>query len=297
MSEAEAQAARRLRVITSQLRPETLSLAAREKDAKAAEHRGLSALTKLTVSLVPPTAVYYLLCALRKRQPHPWIPVAIASYSQAMGLIGVKDWLDELKSNLGIRSTLSKDFQLFNVVGSLVYTASQTSILSTHVGRIMFAFNVVYTLVYGYMLYLTLRYNRELAADDDAGAPGHAGKALKRSVPALSVWLASLLFTASVWWREAGLALREGKRSEIFSVLGFLLSAFGTYKAGLSASLHSKAEIAPFNGAVMFASAVTLGVLSLVPMWATNRSARIYLSGYVTTIISVLINARFAPSS
>ena len=72
------------------------------------------------------------------------------------------------------------------------------------------------------------------------------------------------------------------------------MSALAVFRAALSTVTTSVPAITPYAGVASLASAVSLGVLTMLPQWRTSPVARIYLPGYAAMVTCLLLIAWFA---
>lgn len=253
----------------------------------------LDTLTKLTLALIPPVGGWFLRSALTRKPPGEILSFLVAAYSQSVGLYGLKNMYDEIKKNLGRKMTQTRSFQVFSFAGSAVYTASLWGIIGTTVGKTFFGFNVIYTLAYGYFLYLTYVYNRDVPDPTPTGDGGAKRGKGRVHWPSFAGYAAAMAAMLTVWTRETRSAVGSGS-GNFLAIAGFLMSAFASLRAGLRTVLTSVPAITPFSGVAPLASAISLGILSLVPLARDQPVARIYLSGYLTMIYCLVVMAAFS---
>lgn len=79
-----------------------------------------------------------------------------------MGLVGVTDMQVEMSENLGVKLTLPKIYQMLSTIGYLFTVIGHFTIRHSPVGRVFLTFNMLFTLAYAYMIYLTFVYNNDL---------------------------------------------------------------------------------------------------------------------------------------
>jgi hypothetical protein len=253
----------------------------------------LSHSMKIATSLIPATVAGLAIPFMNKRWNRV-VPSLLAAYGQSVGLVGVKDMYDELHKNLGVKLTLPRTYQILSTLGYLINTISQLKFLNTGVGRVFFGFNLIFTYIYSYMLYLTMTYNRRLETPVRMFEGLTTMRRNKLNLPALIAWIAVILITMYVWFVEGKASLTSTYKNEILASLGFLLVSIGNVRAGFRAATSSNAEITPFVGAATSAVASLLSLFSLIPLWSKSPIARIYVAGNAAVIYSVLLNAFYS---
>jgi len=258
----------------------------------------LSEKTKILTALVPTTAVWVVLYLLKKQPITELWPSLLAGYGQSVGLAGVKGMHDELKKNLGVKLTLPRLYQVMTTTGYFLYTLSQWAITNTGVGRVYFAFNVIFTIAHAYMLYLTLVYNGRLEdprLSFEKTIHAISAKRYTVNVPAIVGWIGFLIVAGYIWMNEARAAVSSASfKNEILASLGFLMQSIATLRAGFRTAYTSVPDITPFAGAATVAISRTLSFLSLLPLWKKSPVARIFVAGYASVVYSVILNAYYA---
>ncbi|EGC30231.1 hypothetical protein DICPUDRAFT_90166 [Dictyostelium purpureum] len=140
------------------------------------------------------------------------------------------------------------------------------------------------------MLYLTLAHNKtveRLLSVTTAKCQGY-----KMNIPALGIWGTVVSLTLYIWLKEAKrLAQSTGG---ILTMTAFLLSSIAAIRVGLRAAMTSFPGLTPFEGSSAVVIAIIIGALPLIPYWSVSEWSRALLSGYLSIVVSMIINSYFS---
>ena len=179
----------------------------------------------------------------------------------------------------------------------------QLSIRHSSVGRVYLLFNLLFTTIYSYMMYLTFVYNRELDTPSSIFQPkfnffnvSSNSKSTRYSIniPALVGWILIHIFTLYVWINEGRKSLNSKYKNEILAALGFLIQSIGNFRSGFKTVMKSYPEIQPFQGGMLLSLSSLLAGLSFLPLSQVSPIARVYIAGYVSVLYNSLINTYYA---
>eukprot|EP01132_Coremiostelium_polycephalum_P008399 gene8399-10315_t len=146
------------------------------------------------------------------------------------------------------------------------------------------------------MLYLTMVHNKKL--EKTSSIRFSRGDNLRNTAGvsinpiALGSWGTVVSITLWIWLKEAKrLAQSTGG---ILSMTGFMLSAIAGIRVGLRAAATSFPGLTPFEGSAAVVIAIVLGALPFIPSWSVSEWSRTLLSGYLSIVVSMIINSYFA---
>ncbi|KAN0025113.1 hypothetical protein ACTFIV_009529 [Dictyostelium citrinum] len=210
--------------------------------------------------------------------------------SKVIGFLGVIQISNRMETHLGVKLTFSKSYQLLVTLSSILDTILSFTKLTQKWGIIFCIVSILYCIINIRMLYLTLAHNKTVERLISVTRTKCQG--FKMNIPALGAWGSVVAITLYIWLKEAKkLAQSTGG---ILTMTAFLLSAIAAIRVGLRAAMTSFPGLTPFEGSSAVAIAIILGALPLIPYYTTSEWSRTLLSGYLSIVISMIINSFFA---
>jgi hypothetical protein len=95
-------------------------------------------------------------------------------------------------------------------------------------------FNLIYTVAYGYLLYLTIIYNYDIP--DPRFARKTRGIVHWKS---LFGYLCVMALTLYIWIKESQASISTGNRYSALAMMGFIVTSFGILRGGFKAAMTS----------------------------------------------------------
>jgi len=260
--------------------------------------KGYPLITRLTISLIPPTTIYYLYHLLRGTKPSESINNSLEAFCKVVGLYGLSKTYEEMAATVGVELTIPRTCQVLCTIGSFFstlhyWTASYTTSTARKWGRLFLSLSVVYTLTFIRMLYLTFVYNRRLECMTQPvsrSIRGDLSNTMGKAVhaPYLGVWIGLVYFSLYMWVREArDLANEKG----VLSMSGFVLGIVGGFQVAAHAITTSYPAIRPLEGVTALIAGSILGGLQWLPYWNHSPKSRVYLAGFSTILFALFVNA------
>jgi len=265
--------------------------------------------SKIGASVIPPLTAYYIFKLIKGKQHMKLIndkdiELIIKEISgndildncvklagKVIGLFGVLQISGRMQTYLGVKLTFSRSYQLLLTLSSILDTIMSFTKITQKWGFVFCIVSIIYSLIYTRMLYLTLVHNRKveriLSVTNNGKTQGAA-----MNIPGLGAWGCVVSITLWVWLKEAKrLAQSTGG---ILTMTGFMFSSIAAIRVGLRAASTSFPGLTPFEGSAAVVIAIILGALPLIPYWSVSEWSRALLSGYLSTIFSMIINSYFA---
>ncbi|KYQ90228.1 transmembrane protein [Tieghemostelium lacteum] len=265
--------------------------------------------SKIGVVAIPPLTAFYILKLIKERiksittnkdidvifqeiSGNNNLDNIVKLASKIIGLLGVVEISKRMQSFLGVKLTFSRSYQVLLTVSSILDSIlSLAKIRYQKWGVVFCIVSFLYSLIYMRMLYFTLVHNKKLERILST-SKSLKFQGSKINIPALGTWATVVSLTLWVWLKEAKrLAQSTGG---ILSMTAFVISAIAGIRVGLRAATTSFPGLTPFEGSSAVLIAIILGALPLIPYWSISEWARTLLSGYLSIVVSMIINSSFA---